>query len=242
MSFSSEKSSGLNQERNLLRSSTVYKPKQSKQICGWTLMWEEQEMDFFTGENVIMDYMLSILARRDIFKVKSNNDVLFLTTCSFSLCKMLTDGLSGVDYCDVFINSHSDGTHSLLHFTKSVPIKKLILSKIQSLLEQVWFLQLSANELIWISCVNKTNVEKPPKVQPRARHEQPWSHEPLTKHRAAKVSGISQLTDSHARCKDHDTSGGPACTVSRTSCVLGIDWAWRTSERHTRQHCRFSLN
>ncbi len=59
-----------------------------------------------------------------------------------SLQKMLIDGLEWcgllVDYCDVFIScldSHSDGTHSLqmihwwtsdvmLHFSKSVPVKK----------------------------------------------------------------------------------------------------------------------
>ncbi len=29
------------------------------------------------------------------------------------LLKMLIDGLESVDYCDVFISSHSDGTHSL---------------------------------------------------------------------------------------------------------------------------------
>ncbi len=45
---------------------------------------------------------------------------LFLKTHSFSLNKMLIDGLEWcgllVDYCDVFIScldSHSDGTHSL---------------------------------------------------------------------------------------------------------------------------------
>ncbi len=46
------------------------------------------------------------------------------------LLEMLIDGLESVDYCDVFISSHSDGTHSLqsihwlasdemLHFSKS---------------------------------------------------------------------------------------------------------------------------
>ncbi len=120
------------------------------------------------------------------------------------------------------------------------PLRKLILSKIQSLLEQVWFLQLSANELIWISCVNKTdlqNVEKPLKVHPK----QPWSHEPNQTQSCQGQRDIPAYWF-HARCKDHDSSAGPARTVSRTSCVLGIDWAWRTSERHTRQHCRFSLN
>ncbi len=62
--------------------------------------------------------------------------ICFLQTCSFSLHKMLIDGLEWcgvlVDFCDVFIScldSHSDGTHSLqsihwwtsdgmLHFSK----------------------------------------------------------------------------------------------------------------------------
>ncbi len=38
-------------------------------------MWERTGDGFFTGENVIMDYMLSILARRDILKLKRINDV-----------------------------------------------------------------------------------------------------------------------------------------------------------------------
>ncbi len=43
--------------------------------------------------------------------------VCFLKTQSFSLHKMLTGGLEScgllVDNCDVFISSHSDGTHPL---------------------------------------------------------------------------------------------------------------------------------
>ncbi len=68
--------------------------------------------------------------------------ICFLQTNSFSLHKMLTEGLEWcgllVYYCDVFIScldSHSDGTHSLqkihcrasdvmLNFSKSVPINK----------------------------------------------------------------------------------------------------------------------
>ncbi len=57
------------------------------------------------------------LVRSDGLKLKQ---LCFLQTCSFSLHKMLTDGLDScellVDYCDVFISSLdscSDGTHSL---------------------------------------------------------------------------------------------------------------------------------
>ncbi len=44
---------GPNQERNLHRSSTVYKPKtvqnSSKQICGWILMWGSSRYTFLEG-------------------------------------------------------------------------------------------------------------------------------------------------------------------------------------------------
>ncbi len=54
--------SGLNQERNLHRSSTVYKPKQSKTalnkyVAGFSCE-RQQEIDFFAGGSVIMDYGL----------------------------------------------------------------------------------------------------------------------------------------------------------------------------------------
>ncbi len=42
--------------------------------------------------------------------------IVLLPVYSFSLRKILIDGLESVDYCDVFIrclDSHSDGTHSL---------------------------------------------------------------------------------------------------------------------------------
>ncbi len=94
-----------------------------------------QTRTLFTGGSVIMDYF----GRKWRFEVKNvlMMDICFLQTCSFSLLKMLTDGLEWcgllVDYCDVFIScldSHSDGTHSLksihcrdsdamLHFSKS---------------------------------------------------------------------------------------------------------------------------
>ncbi len=125
----SNKWSHLNQERNLHRSSTVYKIKQLKTICGWIVMWET-----FTGGSIIMDYGLN---RSNSFKLKASWWICFLQTHSFCLLQMLTDGLEWcgllVDYCDVFIScldSHSNGTHSLqsihwwardvmLHFSKS---------------------------------------------------------------------------------------------------------------------------
>ncbi len=60
MLSSVEKSSRLNQERNMHRSSTVYKQKPSKtnmlvdcDVRRW------QGMDFFTGGSFIMDYGLA---------------------------------------------------------------------------------------------------------------------------------------------------------------------------------------
>ncbi len=88
-------------------------------------MREQQGTNFFTGESI------------DRLKFKW-----FLQTHSFSLHKILIDGLEWcgllLNYCDVFIScldSHSDGTHSLqrihwwasdvmLHFSKSGPMKK----------------------------------------------------------------------------------------------------------------------
>ncbi len=116
-----KKSSHLNQERNLHRSSTVYKPKQSKTALNMWLDFNvrgQHEINFFTGGSVIIDY---ILAKSDSLKLKTPQWwICFLQTHSFWLHKTLIDGLewSGllVDYCDVFIScldSHSDGTHSL---------------------------------------------------------------------------------------------------------------------------------
>ncbi len=56
-----KKSSCLNQERNMHRSSTVYKWKQngSKQMCRWILMWENNsQWSFLTEGSAIMDYGL----------------------------------------------------------------------------------------------------------------------------------------------------------------------------------------
>ncbi len=58
--------SGLNQERNMQRSSTIYKLKLSitaqnkyRYVCG---LWceRQQEMDFITGGSIIMDYWFTI--------------------------------------------------------------------------------------------------------------------------------------------------------------------------------------
>ncbi len=99
----------------------------------------QQGWTFFTGGSIIMDTGV-IFWQKQQFKVKKS--CLLKKTCSFSLHKMLINGLEWcellVDYCDVFsscLDSHSDGTHSLqriywwasdgmLHFYKSVPMKK----------------------------------------------------------------------------------------------------------------------
>ncbi len=131
-------STGLNQERNLHRSSTVYKPKESKTalnkyVGGFWCKIQLEEMDFFTGGSIIMDYITGILVKSILIM-----DLFFTNIVKmFWLHKMLIDGLEWcgllVDYCDVFIScldSHSDGTHSLqrihqwasdgmLHFSKS---------------------------------------------------------------------------------------------------------------------------
>ncbi len=128
-SSSKKKLSHLNQERNMHRSSTKQKP--SKTVLNNMLVnfdvRGQQEMDFFTAEVLLL--CTHILARSNIFY----------------FYKTLTDGLEScgllVDYYDVFIScldSHSDGTHSLqriywwssdvmLHFSKSVPIKKKLI-------------------------------------------------------------------------------------------------------------------
>ncbi len=62
-----KKWSGLNQERNLHRSSTVYKPKQSKTALN--KFWSERQwkMDFFTGGSIIMNNgLMQLLTSQDI--------------------------------------------------------------------------------------------------------------------------------------------------------------------------------
>ncbi len=106
---------------------------------------ELQQMDFFTGGSVGL--WTHILAGSNGLQLQLSWWICLLMMNllykhRFSLHKMLTDGLEWcgllVDYCDVFIScldSHSDGTHSLqrihwwashvvLHFSKSVPMKK----------------------------------------------------------------------------------------------------------------------
>ncbi len=92
----------------------------------------------FSQEKAILCiYRTSFSAGSNGLKLKMPWWICFLQTRSFSLHKILIDGLEWcgllVDYCDVFIScldSHSDGTHSLqrihwwasdamLHFSKS---------------------------------------------------------------------------------------------------------------------------
>ncbi len=118
-----KKSSGLNQERNLHRSSSVYKQKQSKTVLHkyvWILIWETTGDGLFHWTKHYYSLWTRILAK---VKLKRQGKAKF----GLEWCGLL------VDYCDVFIScldSHSDGTHSLqrihcwdsdvkLHFSKS---------------------------------------------------------------------------------------------------------------------------
>ncbi len=80
IAFSSEKSSCLNQERNMHKWSTVYKKNSPKH-------------SYF-------------LPQKLQFKAEMPWWICFLQTCSFSFDTTLTDGICGliVDYCDVFIS------------------------------------------------------------------------------------------------------------------------------------------
>ncbi len=49
-----KKSSDLNQERNMHRPNTIYKPKQFSNILG-DFDLKGKQMYFFTGESVVMD-------------------------------------------------------------------------------------------------------------------------------------------------------------------------------------------
>ncbi len=103
------------------RSSTIYKWKQSKIFLNKYAggFWCERK----TGDALFhwrKHHGLWTFWPEVTFEVKNALMDFFLQTCSFSLYKMLTDGLEWcgllVDYCDVFIScldSHSDGTHSL---------------------------------------------------------------------------------------------------------------------------------
>ncbi len=104
-----KKLSGLNQERNMHRLSATYKQKQSKTVLNKHVseFWFERTGCFFSTGRITDPQILA-------------------------LCGLL------VEYCDVFISwldSHSDGTHSLqrihwwaidamLNFSKSFLMKK----------------------------------------------------------------------------------------------------------------------
>ncbi len=126
----------LNQERNLHRSSTVYEPKQSKTALNKYVggFWCERQQMIFTGGSVIMHYgLIFCLEVRTWNKKNLKWWICFFQTCIFSLLKTLTDGLEwcGLLWCFYqCLDSHSDGTHSLLsihwwdtdamlHFSKS---------------------------------------------------------------------------------------------------------------------------
>ncbi len=98
--LNNKKWSGLNQERNLHRSSSVYKPRPSKttrkQICGWTFM---QEMLW-----TIVDYYglwTHILTGNNDLKLKMSWCICFLQTRIFCLLQMLPNGLEwcGLLWC-----------------------------------------------------------------------------------------------------------------------------------------------
>ncbi len=67
---------------------------------------EEKEWTCSTGESNIMDYGLVFFVQKQQFKDKTPWWISFLQTCSFSLYKMVIDGLEWrglpVDYCDIF--------------------------------------------------------------------------------------------------------------------------------------------
>ncbi len=86
----------LNLERNLHRSSSVY--KQSKTVlnkCQWILIWEDNRGSF------IMNSGLTDWLEAMVYSLKRLNYVFFfLQTCRFSLHKTLTDGLKcGLLWC-----------------------------------------------------------------------------------------------------------------------------------------------
>ncbi len=105
-------STGLNQERNLHRSSTVYKPKESKTalnkyVGGFWCKIQLEEMDFFTGGSIIMDYITGILVKSilimDLFftnmQLLASQDVNWWTgvvwiTCGLLWCFYQLFGLS----------------------------------------------------------------------------------------------------------------------------------------------------
>ncbi len=154
--FAVKKSSSVKQERHVHITSED-SPNDSEQICWWILIWEDNgEWTFSLKEALLL--WIYIVASRNGLKLKCLNDSFVSYKHSFPLHKMLIDGLESygllVEYCDAFISclySHSDGTHSpnrihwwasdiMLHFSKSVPKKKLILDGLQC-----YFLRVTGN-------------------------------------------------------------------------------------------------
>ncbi len=92
-----------NQERNMHRSSIVYKKaiqRSSKQICWWICIREDNRYGLFLLETCYYGLLTTdMLKRLDGFVSHKH---------SFSLHKMLIDGLEWcgliVNYCDVFIS------------------------------------------------------------------------------------------------------------------------------------------
>ncbi len=109
----------LNQQRNMHRSSTVYKQKQSKIVQYVGGFWTQRTTGYGLFHWRKCYYRLwTILARSSGLNWNASMDF-FLANKQLLLYKMLTDGLKWcgllVDYCYVFIrclDSHSDGTHS----------------------------------------------------------------------------------------------------------------------------------
>ncbi len=85
-----KRSPGLNQERNLHKSSTVYKPKQS---CVWILLWDTTGDGLFSLEEVlkIMDSYFSQkhLLMMDLLQLLSSPDVIWWTRMVWVTCGLL---------------------------------------------------------------------------------------------------------------------------------------------------------
>ncbi len=101
-----KKCSGLNQERNLhqIKQRLQDKTALNKYVAGF---WceRQQQMHFFTGGRVIMDYGLygiwvKNILMMDVFHLLSSPDVNWWTGVVWIIVMFLSD-------------SHSDGTHSL---------------------------------------------------------------------------------------------------------------------------------
>ncbi len=118
-----KKSSRLNQERNMHRSSIIYKWKQSKTVlnkyvCGF---WCERTVDglFHWGEHYY-GLWTGISARNDNLKVKCLDGFVSYKCAAFHFIRCyLMDWNRVMDYwyfCISSLGSHSDGTHSLQRF------------------------------------------------------------------------------------------------------------------------------